>query len=133
MLWGCTCSWVRIASTFSQSLVLSNLGFAVPFPRSEFQGFLFRLCFCVPAKAQFGTDLMNLMIVLPDRLKVLESEVCPIMECFRHDNCLLLFIPRLEGLKPVAWGFLLQVLGLEIWVNMVPYDIQSSIFLLICQ
>ena len=71
---------------------------------------------------------MNLMIVLPDRLEVQESEKCPIMECFWHDNCLVLFIPRFEGLKLSAWGFLLQVLNLKICMNMVPYDVQSTIF-----
>jgi hypothetical protein len=45
------------------------------------------------------------------------------MECFWQDNCLLLFIPRFEGLKQGTRGFLLQVLRLEIWVNMVPYNV----------
>jgi hypothetical protein len=71
---------------------------------------------------------MNLMIVLPDRLEVQESKMCPIMECIRHDNCLLLFIPRFEGLKQNTRGFFLQVLRFEIRMNMVPYDVQSNIF-----
>ena len=40
----------------------------------------------------------------------------------------MLFIPRFEGLKLCAWGFLLQVLNLKIWMNMVPYDVQSTFF-----
>ena len=89
------------------------------------QSFLYLLCISrfLLTKAQLGTDLMNLMIVLPDRLEVLEAKMGPIMKCFRQDNCLLLFIPRFEGLKQSKWGFLLQVLGLEIWMNMMPYDV----------
>ena len=90
--------------------------------------YLLRINRFLPAKVQPGTDLMNLVIVLPDILEVQESEKCPIMECFWHDNCLVLFIPRFEGLKLSAWGFLLQVLNLKIWMNMVPYDVQSTIF-----
>src|SRR4051812_24636374 len=76
---------------------------------------------------------MNLMIVIPDGLKVLESKMSPIMKCFGQDNCLLLFIPRLEGLKQSKWGFLLQILELKIRVNMVTYNVQGSIFLLFSQ
>lgn len=66
---------------------------------------------------------MNLVIVCPDGFEILESDMRPIMECFRQDNCLLLFIPRLEGLKQSKWGFLLQIFRFEIWVDMVPYDV----------
>jgi hypothetical protein len=48
-------------------------------------GFLYLLCInsLLPAKAQFRTYLMNLMIVIPNGPEVLESEMCPMMECFR--------------------------------------------------
>jgi hypothetical protein len=95
--------------------------------------YLHRVSRFLPAKAQFGTYLMNIIVVIPNGPEVLESEMCPIMEGFRHDNCLLLFIPRLEGLKQSKWGFLLQILSLVILVDMVPYDVQGNVFLLIPQ
>ena len=85
--------------------------------------YLLRISRFLLAKAQLGTDLMNLVIVLSDGLEVLKTEVSLIMECFWQDNCLLLFIPRFEGLKQGTRGFLLQVLRLEIWVNMVSYNV----------
>jgi hypothetical protein len=51
MLWGLALvSGVRVASTLVAKLSFVKLGFAVPFPRSEFLGFLFRLRFRLPLK-----------------------------------------------------------------------------------
>lgn len=93
--------------------------------------YFFRISRLLPTKAQFGTYFMNLMIVLSDGLEVLNAEMGPIMECFKQDNCLLLYIPRFEGLEQMKWGFLLQILRLHIYVDMVPYNVQGNIFLLI--
>jgi hypothetical protein len=65
---------------------------------------------------------MNSMIVLTDGLEILKTEMSPIMECFWQDYCLLLFIPRFEGQKQSTRRFLLSILRLEIWMNMVPND-----------
>jgi hypothetical protein len=71
---------------------------------------------------QFGTEFMHSMVELSYGFEILYAEVVPLMGSLREDDCLLLFIPLLQSKPESPWVLFHQILSLEIWMDVVPYD-----------
>jgi hypothetical protein len=62
------------------------------------------------------------MVELSYGFEIQYAEVVPLMGSLREDDCLLLFIPLLQSKPKSLWALFHQILSLEIWIDVVPYD-----------
>jgi len=72
---------------------------------------------------EFLAYLMNSMVVCIRGFEILDAQLVPLIGSLRKDNRLLLFIPLLQGVPQLQWVHLQHVLRLQVWVNVVPYNI----------
>ena len=72
---------------------------------------------------EFLAYFMNSMIVCIHGFEILDVQLVPVIGSLRKDNRLLLFIPLLQGVPQLQWVHLQHVLRLQVWENMVPYNI----------
>ena len=72
---------------------------------------------------EFLAYLINNMIVCIHGLEILYVQLVPLIGSLRKDNRLLLFIPLLQGIPQLQWVHLQHLLRLQVWMDMVPYNI----------